>query len=415
MSGEGKGKKVVLAYSGGLDTTCILFWLKEQGYNVICYTVDVGQEEDLEQVREQALRLGAIKAIVDNRVEEFVSEFVYPSLSYGGIYQGRYLLGTSLARPCISKGIVKVANEENAEFISHGATGKGNDQIRFELSCASIDPNIKCIAPWRMPAFFQRFQGRLDLIEYAKSNGFKVGATIEKPYSTDANIMHISFESGVLEDPLHPPIDDMYLMTKNPIDWPNEAEEIKITFSAGIPKLVENLSTNEKVENALNIMKYLNLLGGKHGIGRIDIVEDRFIGMKSRGVYETPGGTIIWNAVRDLETLCLDREVNKIRSKLAENFAEKVYYGLWFSPECDYLRACLKISQQLVNGFVILQLFKGNAYVRGRKAVKSLYDQQLVSMDVQGEFTPINAEGFIRTSAIRLTTFRNVYKDSPYD
>ncbi|CAG2174625.1 unnamed protein product, partial [Oppiella nova] len=208
-------KKVVLAYSGGLDTTCILFWLKEQGYQVICYTADVGQEEDLEQVRQQALKLGAIKAIVDNRIEEFVTEFVYPSLAYGGIYQGRYLLGTSLCRPCISKGIVKVANEENAEYIAHGATGKGNDQIRFELSCISIDSTIKCITPWRMSSFYNRFQGRLDLIEYAKTKGFKVAATPDKPYSTDANIMHISFESGVLEDPLHPPIDDMYLMTTN--------------------------------------------------------------------------------------------------------------------------------------------------------------------------------------------------------
>ncbi|XP_054163657.1 argininosuccinate synthase-like [Oppia nitens] len=407
-------KKVVLAYSGGLDTTCILFWLKEQGYQVICYTADVGQEEDLDQVRQQALKLGAIKAIVDNRIEEFVTEFVYPSLAYGGIYQGRYLLGTSLCRPCISKGITRVANEEKAEFIAHGATGKGNDQIRFELSCISLDSNIKCITPWRMESFYNRFEGRLDLIEYAKSNGFKVTATPDKPYSTDANIMHISFESGVLEDPLHPPIDDMYLMTANPSQWPNEAEEIKITFSEGIPRLVENLNTKEKIDKPIDILKYLNKLGGKHGIGRIDIVEDRYIGMKSRGVYETPGGTIIWNAVRDLELLCLDREVNQIRTQLAEKFAEKVYYGLWYSPECHYIRACLKLSQKLVNGYVILQLFKGNAYIRGRKAIKSLYDQQLVSMDVQGQFTPNNADGFIKTSAIRLTAFNNVYKQSPY-
>ncbi|CAG2113983.1 unnamed protein product, partial [Medioppia subpectinata] len=389
---SGNQMKVVLAYSGGLDTTCILFWLKEQGYQVICYTTDVGQEEDLEQVRQQALKLGAIKAIVDNRIEEFVTEFVYPSLSYGGIYQGRYLLGTSLCRPCISKGIVKVANEENAQYIAHGATGKGNDQIRFELSCVSLNSTIKCITPWRMSSFYNRFQGRLDLIEYAKTNGFKVGATPDKPYSTDANIMHISFESGtngfkvgatpdkpystdanimhisfesgVLEDPLHPPIDDMYLMTANPSEWPNEAEDIKITFEKGLPKAVENLYTKVKVEKPVEILQYLNKLGGKHGIGRIDIVEDRYIGMKSRGVYETPGATILWTAIRDLELLCLDREVNKIRAKLAQEFAEKVYYGLWYSPECDYMRACLKLSQTLVNGFVIIRLFKGNAFIR---------------------------------------------------
>ncbi|KAI1286924.1 Argininosuccinate synthase [Halotydeus destructor] len=409
-----ENKKVVLAYSGGLDTTCILFWLKEQGYDVICYTADVGQRDDFEQVKKQAIELGAVKAVIDDRKKEFVEDFIYPSLAYGGIYQSRYLLGTSLARPCIAKGIIEVAKAEKAGFISHGATGKGNDQVRFELTCASLDPTIQCIAPWRLPDFYNRFKGRIDLMDYAKQNGFQTPATPKAPYSMDANMMHISFESGILEDPLSPAPMDMFQMTANADQWPDKPEKLTIDFKAGLPVKVTNESTGEEVSDSVHMFDYLNVVAGKHGVGRIDIIEDRFIGMKSRGVYETPGGTVLYEAARDLEVLCLDREVNKVKSSLAQVFSEKVYYGLWFSPEGQYVRTCLDLSQRLVNGLVKLELFKGKVYIVGRKADKSLYDQELVSMDVQGNFTPIHSEGFIRTQAIRLNTFRFVYDKCPY-
>jgi len=322
--------------------------------------------------------LGAIEAVVDDRKKQFIENFIYPSIAFGGIYQNRYLLGTSLARPCITEGIIQVARHYGAEYIAHGATGKGNDQVRFELTAACLDPSIKCIAPWRLPEFFNRFKGRLDLMEYAKTKGFTVAATPKAPYSIDANIMHISFESGILEDPMAPAPADMYQLTVGPEKWPDSPEELSIEIEKGIPIKVTNNSTKQVIEGSVGIFSYLNDVGGRHGVGRIDITEDRFIGMKSRGVYETPGGTILFQAVRDLEVVCLDREVNKIRNSLAQTFSEKVYYGLWFSPEGSYLRRCLNLSQKLVSGKVLLHIFKGNVYVRGRAATKSLYDQELV-------------------------------------
>jgi argininosuccinate synthase len=388
--------------------------LKEQGYEVVCYTADVGQDDDFEFVKKQALELGAVKAVIDDRKREFIEDFIYPSLAYGGIYQGRYLLGTSLARPVIAKGIIEVARAEKAGYISHGATGKGNDQVRFELTCASLDPSIRCIAPWRLPEFFNRFRGRIDLMEYAKAKGFTTPATPKAPYSMDANIMHISYESGVLEDPMAPPPDDLFRMTLNPDKWPDQPEPLTIELKAGVPVKITNDKSGKIVTDSVEIYEYLNEAGGRHGIGRIDICEDRFIGMKSRGVYETPGGTVLFDAVRDLEVLCLDREVNKVRASLAGVFAEKVYYGLWFSPEGQFVRTCLDISQRVVNGTVLVELFKGKTYIVGRKAEKSLYDQELCSMDVQGNFTPVDSEGFIRTQAIRLNTFRYVFDKCPY-
>lgn len=258
------------------------------------------------------------------------------------------------------------------------STGKGNDQVRFELTAASLDPAIKCIAPWRLPEFFQRFKGRPDLMDYAKAKGFTVSATTKAPYSIDANIMHISFESGILEDPMSPAPDDMYQLTVGPEKWPDSPDELLIEFVKGIPVKVTNNTSKEVITGSVAIFSYLNDVGGRHGCGRQDITEDRFIGMKSRGVYETPGGSILFQAVRDLEVMCLDREVNKIRSNLAQIFSEKVYYGLWFSPEGSYLRTCLTLSQRLVSGDVLMHVFKGNTYIRGRSAKRSLYDQELV-------------------------------------
>lgn len=334
--------------------------------------------DDFEAVKKQALKLGAVDAVVDDRRTQFVQDFIYPSLAFGGIYQNRYLLGTSLARPCITQGIIEVAKKYGAQFIAHGATGKGNDQVRFELTAACLDPEIKCIAPWRLPDFYQRFKGRLDLMKYAETKGFTVSATPKAPYSIDANIMHISFESGILEDPMSPPPQDMFQMTVGPEKWPDNPTELLIEIEKGIPVKVTNNSNKEVVTGSLEIFSYLNDIGGKNGVGRIDITEDRFIGMKSRGVYETPGGTILYQAFRDLEVMCLDREVNKIRSNLAQIFSEKVYYGLWFSPEGSYLRSCLSQSSRLISGKVLLWVFKGSVYIRGRLADKSLYDQELV-------------------------------------
>lgn len=393
---------VVLAYSGGLDTSCILVWLKEQGYDVIAYLANIGQVEDFEAAREKAQKLGAKKVYIDDLRKEFVQDFIWPSVQANAIYEDRYLLGTSIARPCIARRQVEIARKENAEYVSHGATGKGNDQIRFELTCYALYPEIKILAPWRIPEFYNRFKGRLDLMEFAEKHGIPVPVTPKAPWSMDANLMHISYESGILENPkTHAPA-DLYLMTKSAQDSPNTPDVLEIEFKNGVPVKVTNTKDSTSEDSPLEIFSYLNLIGGKHGVGRIDIVENRFIGMKSRGIYETPGGTILLSAHLDIETFTMDKEVRRIKQGLGIKFSELVYNGFWYSPECEFVRHCIAKSQENVEGKVQLSVYKGHVYILGRESPKSLYNEELVSMDVQGDYDPCDASGFIRINAVRL-------------
>lgn len=395
-------KKVVLAYSGGLDTSCILLWLKEQNYEVIATIADVGQEEDFEAVEKKALKYGAIKFVKCDVKKQFVEEFIWPGVQADAIYEDRYLMGTALARPCISRALVKVAKENNALYISHGATGKGNDQIRFELSCYALYPECKIIAPWKIPEFFNRFKGRSDLFEYAESKGIPLPVTPKAPWSMDANLMHISYESGILEDPKCEGPEDIYQMTKDPKTSPDTPEKLEIHFKNGVPVKVKNNSDNTVVETPLELFSYLNVVGGRHGIGRIDIVENRFIGMKSRGIYETPGGEILRQAHLDIENFTMDRELRRVKHYLSIQFSEQVYRGFWDSPECEFSRFCINKSQENVEGVVYLSIFKGHVYIIGRESPLSLYNQELVSMDVQGNYDPVEADGFIKINALRL-------------
>uniref|UniRef100_A0A8C7YR37 Argininosuccinate synthase n=1 Tax=Oryzias sinensis TaxID=183150 RepID=A0A8C7YR37_9TELE len=369
---------VVLAYSGGLDTSCILVWLKEQGYDVIAYLANIGQDEDFEAARKKAESLGAKKIFIEDLRKEFVEDFIWPSVQANAVYEDRYLMGTAIARPCIARRQVEIARKEGAQFVSHGATGKGNDQIRFELTCYALYPEVKIIAPWRIPEFYNRFRGRKDLMEYAQKFGIPVPVTPKAPWSMDANLMHISYESGILENPKSQAPPDLYLMTKNPADSPNEPDVLEMEFRNGVPIKVTN-ETNGISKNApLEIFSYLNEIGGKHGVGRIDIVENRFIGMKSRGIYETPGGTILLKAHLDIETFTMDKEVRRIKQGLGIKFSELVYNGFWYSPECDFVRHCIAKSQENVEGKVQLSVFKGQVYILGRESPKSLYNEELV-------------------------------------
>ncbi|XP_075942867.1 argininosuccinate synthase isoform X1 [Anarhichas minor] len=393
---------VVLAYSGGLDTSCILVWLKEQGYDVITYLANIGQDEDFEAARKKAENLGAKKVFVEDLRSEFVEDFIWPAVQANAVYEERYLLGTAVARPCIGRRQVEIARREGAQFVSHGATGKGNDQIRFELTCYALYPEVQIIAPWRIPDFYNRFRGRTDLMEYAQKHGIPVPVTPQAPWSMDANLMHISYESGILENPKSHAPADLYLMTKNPEDSPNTPDVLEMEFKNGVPVKVTNVKEGKSKDSPLDIFSYLNEIGGKHGVGRIDIVENRFIGMKSRGIYETPGGTILLNAHLDIETFTMDKEVRRIKQGLSIKFAELVYNGFWYSPECDFVRHCIAKSQENVEGKVQLSVFKGQVYILGRESPKSLYNKELVSMDVQGDYDPCDATGFIRINAVRL-------------
>uniref|UniRef100_A0A7N8WRF6 Argininosuccinate synthase n=1 Tax=Mastacembelus armatus TaxID=205130 RepID=A0A7N8WRF6_9TELE len=359
---------VVLAYSGGLDTSCILVWLKEQGYDVITFLANIGQDEDFEAARKKAESLGAKKVFIEDLRAEFVENFIWPAAQANAVYEDRYLLGTAIARPCIARRQVEIARKEGAQFVSHGATGKGNDQIRFELTCYALYPEVKIIAPWRIPEFYSRFHGRTGLMEYAQN---------------------------------HAPA-DLYLMTKNPEDSPNDPDVLEIEFSHGVPVKVTNVKEGKSKDSPLDIFSYLNEIGGKHGVGRTDIVENRAIGMKSRGIYETPGTTILLSAHLDIETFTMDKEVRQIKRGLDIKFAEFVYNGFWYSPECEFLRHCIAMSQVNVEGKVQLSIFKGQVYILGRESPKSLYNEELVSMDVLGDYDPCDASGFIRISAVRL-------------
>ncbi|MEW6035211.1 MAG: argininosuccinate synthase [Candidatus Micrarchaeota archaeon] len=394
--------KVVLAYSGGLDTSCILKWLVEKGYDVVAYIADVGQQEDFKAAKEKALKVGASKVYVEDLKREFVTDFIFPAIKANAIYEGRYLLGTSLARPIIAKRQMEIAEMEKAEYVSHGATGKGNDQVRFELTYYALNPRINVISPWKDPEFLSRFRGRTDLINYAKEKGIPIKATHEKPYSTDANLMHISYESGILEDPAAAPPDDIYEWTKSPKDAPDKETDIEVHFKDGIPVKVLNKDDGTVKTDALELFVYLNELGAQNGIGRIDIVENRFVGIKSRGVYETPAATILRAAHMDIEAVAMDREVMSLRDMLEPKFSELVYNGFWFSPEMDFLMAAINKSQEVIDGVVRLSLYKGNITIKGRESPSSLYDKELSSMNIEGGFNQTDSVGFIKINAIRL-------------
>jgi argininosuccinate synthase len=395
-------EKVVLAYSGGLDTSVILKWLVNKGYDVIAYVADVGQQEDFERVREKALKTGASKVYVEDLKEEFVTGYIFPVIKANALYEGRYLLGTAIARPLIAKRQIEIANLEGASCVSHGATGKGNDQVRFELSYYALKPGIKVFAPWKDAEFLSEFKGREDLLNYAERHGIQVQATAGKPYSEDENLFHISHEAGILEDPALEPAKDVYSKTVDPEDAPGTPARIVIEFKDGIPVRVENPGDGTVETQPLALFTYLNRLGSEHGIGRVDMVENRFVGIKSRGIYETPGGTILQVAHKDIEGVAMDREVMRLRDMLAAKLSELVYYGFWFSPEMDFLMAAIDKSQEVIDGKVYLKLYKGNVFVTGRESSSSLYDQDLSSMHIEGGFNQQDSVGFIKINAIRL-------------
>ena len=395
-------KKVVLAYSGGLDTSVILKWLLERDYEVIAYIADVGQDDDFEAAEAKALKIGASKVYVEDLKRDFVENYIYPAFKANVVYESRYLLGTALARPPIAKRHIEIAKKENAGYVSHGATGKGNDQVRFELAYYALEPTIKVLAPWKMPSFLSEFKGRPDMIAYAEKHGIDVKVTAGKPYSEDDNLLHISHEAGILEDPSTEAEKAVYSKTVDPEDAPDQATRISIEFKDGIPIKVTNKEDGTVKSDSLELFNYLNELGCANGIGRIDIVENRYVGVKSRGVYETPGGTILHLAHTDIEGIAMDREVMRLRDMLSSKFAELIYNGFWFSPEMDFLQCAIDKSQEVIDGIVNLKLYKGNVYVLSRESHSSLYDQNLSSMDIEGGFNQQDSEGFIKINAIRL-------------
>ncbi len=389
-----KIKKVVLAYSGGLDTSVILKWLLETYQcEVITFSADIGQDEELDYIEEKALKTGASKVYVDDLTETFVSDYVFPAFRANAIYEGSYLLGTSLARPLISKRQIEIAAIEGADAVSHGATGKGNDQVRFELSYLALDPAIRVVAPWRE----WDLNSRTALMAFAEKHGIPVTATADKPYSTDRNLLHISFEGGVLENPWTPAQEDMFVMSVSPQDAPDKFESIEIAFEQGNPVAINGVKMSPAV-----LLRELNRLGGRNGIGRADIVENRFIGMKSRGVYETPGGTILRAAHMAIESITMDREVMHLRDSLIPKYAELVYNGFWFAPEMRLMQSMIDDTQRNVSGIVALDLYKGNCIVRGRKSDHSLYSEDFATFEDETVFSQKDAEGFIRLNALRL-------------
>jgi len=386
--------RIVLAYSGGLDTSVILKWLSET-YRcpVVAFVADVGQEEDWQKVREKGLATGAEKVVVADLKEEFVRDYVFPAFRANAIYEGSYLLGTSLARPIIAREQVRVAEAEAADAVSHGATGKGNDQVRFELTYMALNPKLQIIAPWRI----WDLNSRTKLMAYAEQHGIPVPVTKEKPYSSDENLLHISFEGGILEDPWQEPEESMFKLTRSPETAPDKPTYVEITFQAGTPTAIDG----EELSPA-SLLSRLNRLGGENGIGRLDMVENRFVGMKSRGVYETPGGTILRAAHRDLETITLDREVMRIRDQLVPQYSRLIYNGFWFSPEMRLLQNTMDIPQRTVNGVVRLKLYKGNCMPVGRKSENSLYQESFATFEEDTVYSQGDAGGFIRLNALRL-------------
>lgn len=395
--------KIVLAYSGGLDTSVLVRWLKDEySAEIVTFAADVGQEEELDGLEEKALATGAVKHHTLDLVEEFASDFIWPMMRANAIYEGQYYLGTSIARPLIAKAQIDIARQEGATHVAHGATGKGNDQVRFELTYAALAPELTVIAPWRLDVFREKFPGRSEMIAWCAEQGVNVEASASKPYSMDRNLLHISYEAGILEDPWFDPTTPenkgMYKLSVAPEDAPDTPEEVTLEFEKG-----DCVAINDEGGTPAEILKKLNALGGKHGIGRVDLVENRFVGMKSRGVYETPGGTILLHARKQVESLTLDRDLEHLRDSLTPKYAELVYYGFWYAPEREALQAFFDESQQCVTGMVRLKLYKGNIITTGRKSPVSLYDENVASMEgVDSDYNPADAGGFIRLNGLRL-------------
>jgi len=397
VSGRSAVKRVCLAYSGGLDTSVILHWLIQQyGCEVVAYTADVGQQEELAGLPEKARATGAIDCVVRDLREEFVRDFVFPALRGAAVYEGTYLLGTALSRPLIAKDQAEVARETGCDAVAHGATGKGNDQVRFELAFRALAPELAVIAPWRE----WDLRSRTDCIAYCEKHGIPVTATLKKPYSIDRNLMHVSFEGGVLEDPWRAPDEDMFILSRSPEAGPDRPAELVIGFARGNPVSIDG----EGLSPAALLTK-LNRIAGEHGVGRVDMVENRFVGLKSRGVYETPGGTVLHAAHRALESITMDRDVMHERDRLSPRFAELIYNGFWFSPEMDFVRAAVDAAQANVTGEVRVKLYKGSAVVTGRRSPHSLYDSDLVTFEdgaSEATYDPRDATGFIHLQGLRL-------------
>ncbi|MBN1625623.1 MAG: argininosuccinate synthase [Deltaproteobacteria bacterium] len=389
-----KIKKICLAYSGGLDTSVILVWLKET-YKcpVVAYAADLGQGEEVDDIRQKAMATGAEEIIIEDLREEFVSNYVWPSLRANAVYESGYLLGTSLARPLIAMRQVEIAGKFGCDAVSHGATGKGNDQVRFEMAYIALEPGLKIIAPWKI----WDFKGREDLMEYARSRKIPVPVTKAKPYSSDRNLLHISFEGGILEDTWKEPDKDMFVLSVAPEDAPDKPTYVEIEFKEGNPVAVDGEKMNPDA-----LLERMNDLGGRNGIGRLDIVENRYVGMKSRGVYETPGGTILRVAHQAMESITMDREVMHIRDGLAPRYSELIYNGYWFSPERKMMQALIDESQRNVSGLVRMKLYKGNCITAGRKSEFSLYDPDYATFEGEDVYNQKDAEGFIRLNALRL-------------
>lgn len=395
--------KIVLAYSGGLDTSVLVSWLKAHySAEIITFAADVGQEEELNGLAEKARATGASAHYTVDLVDEFAADFIFPMLRANAVYEGQYLLGTSIARPLIAKAQVAIAEREGADAVAHGATGKGNDQVRFELGYAALAPGLQVISPWRMDVFRTTFPGRSEMIDYCRKNGIDVEASASKPYSMDRNLLHISYEAGILEDPWFDPTTEdnkaMFKLTAAPEDAPDKPEYVELDFESG-----DCVAVNDERMSPAAAMRSLNELGGRHGIGRVDLIENRFVGMKSRGVYETPGGTILLHAHRNMESLTMDRELMHLRDGLIPRYAELVYNGFWYAPEREALQALVDDSQKTVTGTVRLKLYKGNVTTVGRKSPVSLYDPDVASMEgVASDYNPDDASGFIRLNALRL-------------
>jgi argininosuccinate synthase len=405
-------EKLVLAYSGGLDTSVILKWLIENNYEVIAFVADVGQDDDFEECRKKALLLGAAKVIISDLKREFIENYVLKAIMANAIYEDRYLLGTALARPLIAKKQIEIAKSEGASAVAHGATGKGNDQVRFELCYYALMPGVKVISPWKDKEFLATFKGRTDLLKYASEKKIPVKASIEKPYSEDDNLMHISHEAGILEDPMFSMNKSMLTKMVMPQDAPDKETRIAIHFKDGIPVRVVNKNDGTVKDDSYDLFVYLNEIAGKNGIGLLDMVENRFVGIKSRGVYETPAATVLHIAHRDIEGIAMDREVMRLRNMLTPKFAELIYNGFWFSPEMDFLMAAIKKSQEIIDGSVHLCLYKGNVIIEGRESPSSLYNKNLSSMDIEGGFDQTDSKGFIRINAIRLMAHRAIVEES---
>ncbi|HQH24285.1 MAG TPA: argininosuccinate synthase [Bacteroidales bacterium] len=401
-------EKVVLAYSGGLDSSIILKWLVEKGYEVIAFIADVGQDTDFEESRGKAEMLGASEVIISDLKKEFVENYVLKAIMANAIYENRYLLGTALSRPLIASEQISVARRVGAGTVAHGATGKGNDQVRFELCYYALMPGIRVISPWKDRDFLASFKGRTDLLKYASENKIPVKASIDKPYSEDENLMHISHRAGILEDPMYSIHKDMLVKMVMPQDAPDKETRIVIHFRNGLPVRLVNKEDGTMMEDPYDMFVYLNELAGRNGIGLLDMVENRFVGIKSRGVYESPAATVFHIAHRDIEGIAMDREVMRLVSMLTPKFAELIYNGFWFSPEMDFLMAAIEKSQELIDGSVHLCLYKGNVLIEGRESPSSLYDEKLSSMDIEGGFDQTDSLGFIKINAIRLMAHRAI-------